>query len=71
LVSAGHRCLTLTFHSPSLEPGHTPYVRTQGDLNRFLADIEQFCEFVLTRLGGVTDTPGAFRTSLLKESSVR
>ena len=26
--------LVLSFHSPSLAPGHTPYVRTEGDLDR-------------------------------------
>ena len=26
--------LVLSFHSPSLAPGHTPYVRTEGDLGR-------------------------------------
>ncbi|PEQ10461.1 WalW protein [Novosphingobium sp. PC22D] len=27
--------LVYSFHSPSLAPGHTPYVRTDGDLDRF------------------------------------
>lgn len=29
------RLLSLSFHSPSLEPGHTPYVRDPADLARF------------------------------------
>lgn len=29
------RLLALSFHSPSLVPGHTPYVRDTGDLRRF------------------------------------
>lgn len=29
------RLLSFSFHSPSLEPGHTPYVRDQADLARF------------------------------------
>lgn len=29
------RLLTFAFHSPSLEPGHTPYVRNRDDLARF------------------------------------
>ncbi len=29
------RLLTFSFHSPSLEPGHTPYVRTSADLANF------------------------------------
>ncbi|SIN98272.1 hypothetical protein SAMN02745824_2528 [Parasphingorhabdus marina DSM 22363] len=31
----GHKMLVFSFHSPSLSPGHTPYVRTSDDLNRF------------------------------------
>ena len=31
----GLRLLNLSFHSPSLAPGHTPYVRDAADLKRF------------------------------------
>lgn len=31
----GQRLLNLAFHSPSLEPGHTPYVRDAADLAAF------------------------------------
>lgn len=31
----GLRLLVFSFHSPSLSPGHTPYVRTDDDLDRF------------------------------------
>lgn len=31
------RLLSFSFHSPSLEPGHTPYVRDAADLARFWA----------------------------------
>ena len=36
-VAAGEglRLLNLSFHSPSLVPGHTPYVRDAADLKRF------------------------------------
>ncbi|UYY59071.1 WalW protein [Sphingomonas sp. S2-65] len=36
-VAAGEgvRLLNFSFHSPSLEPGHTPYVRTEADLAAF------------------------------------
>ncbi len=36
-VAAGEgvRLLNLSFHSPSLSPGHTPYVRDAADLKRF------------------------------------
>ena len=29
------RAISFSFHSPSLEPGHTPYVRDAADLARF------------------------------------
>lgn len=31
------RLLSISFHSPSVEPGHTPYVRDAADLRRFYA----------------------------------
>ncbi|WP_342344848.1 polysaccharide deacetylase family protein [Sphingomonas sp. CFBP 13603] len=36
-VGEGLRLLNLSFHSPSLAPGHTPYVRDAADLKRFHA----------------------------------
>lgn len=37
LVDDGVRWFSLSFHSPSVEPGHTPYVRTAADLSAFHA----------------------------------
>lgn len=37
LLDDGVRWFSLSFHSPSVEPGHTPYVRTDGDLRAFHA----------------------------------
>lgn len=37
LIDDGLRWFSLSFHSPSVEPGHTPYVRTAEDLRRFHA----------------------------------
>jgi hypothetical protein len=37
LLEDGVRWFSLSFHSPSAEPGHTPYVRDSGDLRRFHA----------------------------------
>lgn len=56
LVERGSRALTMSFHSPSASPGHTPYVRTQQDLDDFLGRIEGFCEFFFGRLNGLPDT---------------
>jgi hypothetical protein len=35
LLDDGVRLFSISFHSPSLEPGHTPYVRSEADLDRF------------------------------------
>lgn len=35
LLTAGHRLFSLSFHTPSLVPGHTPYVRCERDLLDF------------------------------------
>lgn len=37
LFDDGVRWFSLSFHSPSVEPGHTPYVRTDADLRAFHA----------------------------------
>ena len=37
LLARGTRLFSLSFHSPSLVPGHTPYVRDEADLRRFWA----------------------------------
>ena len=35
LIEDGVRMLNFSFHSPTLEPGHTPYVRNAADLENF------------------------------------
>lgn len=35
LLDGGHRLFSLSFHTPSLVPGHTPYVRDAADLTTF------------------------------------
>jgi hypothetical protein len=57
LLRKGHRVFSLTYHSPSLAPGNTPYVRTEADLQAFLRRIEQYFEFFTGELGGRAVTP--------------
>jgi hypothetical protein len=45
------------YHSPSLAPGHTPYVRTEGDLAGFLKSLETVCRFFVEELGGIPGNP--------------
>lgn len=35
LLDDGHRLFSLSYHSPSVAPGHTPYVRDAADLQAF------------------------------------
>jgi peptidoglycan/xylan/chitin deacetylase (PgdA/CDA1 family) len=46
LAEEGVRLFTFSFHSPSLEPGHTPYVRSEADLARFHAWWEEIFAFL-------------------------
>ncbi|HYJ53210.1 MAG TPA: polysaccharide deacetylase family protein [Allosphingosinicella sp.] len=65
MVARGHRTFTLTYHSPSLAPGHTPYVRDEADLAAFLASIAQVLAFFRDRMGGrFTTLDGVYRAAL-------
>ncbi len=68
LLARGQRIFNFSYHSPSLLPGSTPYVRSQGDLDRFLARIEQFLEFFVTEAKGQLTTPLAIKANLEKAS---
>ena len=52
MLADGHRVFVLTYHSPSLMPGNTPYVRTADDLARFLDWLDGFYSFFMTEIGG-------------------
>ncbi|MBF0624340.1 MAG: polysaccharide deacetylase family protein [Magnetococcales bacterium] len=67
LVQRGITVMTLSFHSPSLVPGHTPYVHTPEQRERFLQVLESFFDFFLRDLNGVMITPPELR-QLLKQS---
>ncbi len=52
MVAQGQRTFTLTYHSPSLMPGHTPYVRNDKDLAQFLDSIRTVLGYFRDELGG-------------------
>ena len=70
LYRDGLRTFSLTFHSPSLKPGCTPYVHTVQEREAFLGTINRYCEFFLNRLGGVASTPAALFDSLREGQSI-
>jgi glycosyltransferase involved in cell wall biosynthesis len=57
MCCSGNRIFVVSYHSPSLEPGHTPYVRNREDLTAFLDWLEFFFEFFVTEIGGLPSTP--------------
>ena len=57
LMASGSRVFALSYHSPSLRPGNTPYVRDQKDLEAFLRWLEEYFEFFMSQVGGVSSTP--------------
>ena len=65
LLGRGTQVFSLSFHSPSLRPGCTSYVRSEADLQDFLAICRQYFEFFLGELGGATMGPLELRELLL------
>jgi hypothetical protein len=65
----GLRVFSFAFHSPSVEPGHTPYVRSQNDLSSFLDRCRRFFDFFLGELGGCPSTPLELRRLLTAPQS--
>lgn len=51
LARRGAPVLVYSYHSPSLDPGHTPYVGSQAELGRFLDSIARFLDHALGVLG--------------------
>ena len=59
MLADGHRLFVIGYHSPSLQPGNTPFVRTAADLQRLLGWLEGYLEFFLGEIGGALGTPDA------------
>jgi hypothetical protein len=57
LLDDGIRVFVFSFHSPSVMPGGTPYVRSEADLLRFLNKCRQYFTFFFGQLNGVAMTP--------------
>ncbi len=57
LLDDGVRVFVFSFHSPSVMPGGTPYVRSQSDLDRFLDKCRRYFTFFMQDLDGIAMTP--------------
>jgi hypothetical protein len=64
LLHDGVRVFVFSFHSPSVMPGGTPYVRSQSDLDRFLDKCRRYFDFFMKELNGVTMTPLEIKDAL-------
>lgn len=65
LHGSGVRTFVLSFHTPSLKIGCTPYVRSDADRQRFLSNISQYLEWFFKELGGITMTATQLRRHIL------
>ena len=57
LIKEGVRIFVFSFHSPSIQPGGTPYVQSQAELRLFLDKCRRYFDYFLNTLGGDTMTP--------------
>jgi hypothetical protein len=57
LYRQGCRAFVLSYHSPSLAPGNTPYVRDQAGVAALLERITALCRFFLGPFGGRAGDP--------------
>ena len=56
LHADGLRTFALTFHSPSLKPGCTRYVKNAAERDAFLDTINRYCDFFFTEMNGRATT---------------
>ncbi|MCZ6763417.1 MAG: polysaccharide deacetylase family protein [Alphaproteobacteria bacterium] len=59
LLAEGQKVFTMAYHSPSLEPGNTPYVRDRADLKAFLETMNHTLDYFVNEVGGQATTPRA------------
>lgn len=65
LLARGQRIFVLHYHSPSLVPGNTPYVRNPRELEVFLERLAGFLRYFRDELSGVFLSPRQVRARLL------
>ena len=68
MLNEGQRIFVFSFHSPSVHPGYTPYVRNEADLSRFLDKTRGYFEWFMRELNGQSMTPLEISRDLLAPS---
>ena len=63
LLAAGEKLFVFSYHSPTVVPGNTPYVRSAAELEDFLSLIERFCDHFFGRCGGEPTTLTTLRAA--------
>jgi hypothetical protein len=69
LYEQGCRIFSFTYHSPSLVPGMTPYVRSDRELAGFLESMDRFFAFFRQDLGGRPSDPMEVYCQLIAETA--
>ncbi|GJM21523.1 MAG: hypothetical protein DHS20C15_14380 [Planctomycetota bacterium] len=71
MIRRGEQVLSMSFHSPSLEPGCTSYVNTEVERRDFLSRIARFIDSFVEELGGEVSTPMGLFAELRDQSPAR
>ena len=66
LLARGYRTFGLSFHSPSVDPGRTQYVRTAAELATFLGTIDRYLDFFCAEVRGVPASMCEFYDAVAK-----
>jgi len=61
LLARGVRVFVFSFHSPSVHPGHTPYVPSPAALEGFLGKCREYFQYFFGATGGQAMTPREVR----------
>ena len=69
LLASGNRIFVLSYHSPTLAPGNTPYVRDEAGLQEFLSVLDRYCEYFMTSCGGLGSTMDEIYEAFLGSAS--
>ncbi len=64
LLARRHELFVLSFHSPSIVPGNTPFVRTVEELAAFLGRLRDYLAYFQQHLGGTFTTPQEVKAGL-------
>lgn len=68
LYQQGSRVFTWSFHSSSVVPGHTVYVKNERELQQFLGEFRRYFDFFFDELKGQASSPTQIKALLEKQA---